>query len=54
VHLAGRDDKFGLENVRTIWDGTPAGKWHPSTQLWKAIIEREVARQKRVQEPPTE
>ena len=43
VHLAGRDDKFGPENVRMIWDGTQAGRWHPATAAWKAFIEGLVA-----------
>ena len=54
VNLAGRDDKFGPENVRTIWDGTQAGKWHASTQLWTAFIEREVASQRRVEGASTD
>jgi hypothetical protein len=46
VHLAGRDDKFGPENVQTVWDGTYAGRWNRSTAAWHALIEREVAEQK--------
>jgi len=46
VHLAGRTDKFWPENVHMIWDGTQAGKWHPSTMAWKAFIERAVADQR--------
>ena len=45
VHLAGRDDKFGEENVRMIWDGTQAGRWHPATPAWKAFIQGLVAGQ---------
>lgn len=46
VHLAGRNDKFGPENVKMVWDGTYAGKWHRSTAAWNAFIEREVADQR--------
>ena len=45
VHLAGQTDKFWPENVSIVWDGTQAGKWHPSTLPWKAFIERMVAGQ---------
>lgn len=45
VHLAGRNDKFGPENVRMVWDGTYAGTWHRSTEAWNTVIEREVAAQ---------
>ncbi len=45
VHLAGRNDKFGPENVRTVWDGTYAGKWSRSTAAWNAFIEHEVREQ---------
>lgn len=47
VHLAGRSDKFGPENVRMIWDGTQAGRWHPATAAWKAFIQGLVAGQER-------
>jgi hypothetical protein len=47
VHLAGRTDKFWEENVQMVWDGTQAGKWHPSTSVWKAFIRREVIEQRR-------
>lgn len=46
VHLAGRNDKFGPENIRMIWDGTQAGRWHPATPSWHDFIERIVAGQK--------
>ena len=46
VHLAGRNDKFGPENVQMVWDGTYAGRWHRSTTSWNAFIEREVAGQR--------
>jgi hypothetical protein len=46
VHLAGRNDKFGPENVRMVWDGTYAGRWSRSTAAWNALIEREVAEQR--------
>ena len=49
VHLAGQTDKFWPENVHIGWNGTPAGKWHPSTLSWKAFIERMVAGQERGQ-----
>jgi hypothetical protein len=45
VHLAGRNDRFGPENVRMVWDGTYAGRWNRSTALWNAFIEHEVAEQ---------
>ena len=45
VHLAGRNDKFGPENVRTVWDGTYAGRWSRSTAAWNAFVEHEVAEQ---------
>ena len=45
VFLAGRDDKFGPENVRMVWDGTYAGRWSRSTTAWHSLIEREVAEQ---------
>jgi hypothetical protein len=45
VFLAGRDDKFGPENVRMVWDGTYAGRWNRSTSAWHSLIEREVAEQ---------
>jgi hypothetical protein len=45
VHLAGRNDKFGPENVRIIWDGTQAGRWHPATPSWHSFIEQTVAAQ---------
>jgi len=48
VHLAGRTDKFWLENVHMVWDGTQAGKWHPTTTSWKAFIRHEVSDQGRV------
>jgi hypothetical protein len=47
VQLAGPTERFGPENVRTVWDGTQAGKWHPSTLAWKAFIEHVVASQRR-------
>jgi len=47
VHIAGRNDKFGPENVRMVWDGTQAGRWHPSTSAWNEFIERLVAGQGR-------
>jgi hypothetical protein len=46
VHLAGRNDQFGPENVRMVWDGTYAGRWSRSTPSWKAFIERQVAAQR--------
>jgi hypothetical protein len=46
VFLAGRNDKFGPENVRVVWDGTYAGRWNRSTGAWHALIEREVAAQR--------
>jgi hypothetical protein len=45
VHLAGRNDRFGPENVDMVWDGKQAGKWHPSTALWNAFIDQVVAGQ---------
>jgi len=45
VHLAGPTDKFWPENVPMVWDGTQAGKWHPSTAAWKAWIRQEVVEQ---------
>jgi hypothetical protein len=45
VFLAGRSDKFGPENVRTVWDGSYAGRWNRSTAAWHSLIEREVAQQ---------
>ena len=42
VHLAGYTDKFWEENVHVVWDGTQAGKWHPSTPEWKEFIQRQV------------
>ena len=45
VHLAGRNDKFGPENARMIWDGTQAGRWHPATPSWHDLIEHIVAAQ---------
>jgi hypothetical protein len=45
VHLAGRNDQFGPENVRMVWDGTYAGRWSRSTPSWKTFIERTVAGQ---------
>ena len=45
VHLAGRNDQFGPENIRMVWDGTYAGRWNRSTPSWKALIERTVAGQ---------
>jgi len=47
VHLAGRNDQFGPENVRMVWDGTYAGRWSRSTPSWKTFIERTVAGQGR-------
>jgi len=47
VHLAGRNDKFGPENVHMVWDGTYAGRWNRSTSSWKTFIERMVAAQGR-------
>jgi hypothetical protein len=47
VHLAGRTDRFGDENIHTVWDGTQAGKWHPSTAEWKTFITHEVVDQRR-------
>ena len=49
VYLDGRNDKFGPENVRMVWDGTQAGRWHPATSAWHAFIERTVAGQERAQ-----
>jgi hypothetical protein len=46
VHLSGRNDKFGPENIRVVWDGKQAGKWHPSTPAWNAFIQRAVASKK--------
>jgi hypothetical protein len=45
VHLAGQTDKFWEQNIHAAWDGTQAGKWHPSTLAWKAFIQREVDEQ---------
>jgi hypothetical protein len=45
VHLAGPTHKFWPENVPMVWDGTQAGKWHPSTAAWKAWIRQEVVEQ---------
>lgn len=47
VHLAGRTDRFWEQNVQTVWDGTQAGKWHPSTAAWKTFIRSEVVEQQR-------
>lgn len=47
VQLAGRTERFGPENVRSVWDGTHAGKWHLSTAVWKAFVEHAVASQRR-------
>jgi hypothetical protein len=46
VFLAGQDDKFGPENVRTVWDGTYGGRWQRSTAAWNSLIGREVAAQR--------
>jgi hypothetical protein len=46
VHLASRTDKFGPENAHSVWDGTHAGRWQPSTRAWHAVIEHEVAAQR--------
>jgi hypothetical protein len=46
VQLAGPTERFGPENVHTVWDGTHAGKWHPSTLAWKAFIDHVVANQR--------
>jgi len=45
AHLSGRNDKFGPENVRAVWDGTYAGRWNRSTPAWNAFVEHEVAEQ---------
>jgi len=45
VHLAGYTDKFWEQNVHAVWDGTQAGKWHPSTLVWKEFIQRAVHEQ---------
>jgi hypothetical protein len=47
VHLAGRNDQFGSENVRMVWEGTYAGRWNRSTPSWKTFIESTVAGQGR-------
>src|SRR5882672_1025788 len=47
VQLAGPTERFGPENVRMVWDGTHAGKWHLSTLAWKAFVEHAVASQRR-------
>lgn len=47
VHLAGYTDKFWEQNVHAVWDGTQAGKWHPSTPAWKGFIRRELDGQMR-------
>jgi hypothetical protein len=47
VHLAGRNDQFGPENARMVWEGTYAGRWSRSTRSWKTLIERTVAGQGR-------
>lgn len=47
VQLAGPTERFGPENVRAIWDGTHAGKWHLSTSAWKEFVEHAVASQRR-------
>jgi hypothetical protein len=46
VQLAGPTERFGPENVRAVWDGTQAGKWHPSTMAWKAFVEHAVTSQR--------
>jgi hypothetical protein len=46
VHLAGRNDQFGPENVRMVWDGTYAGRWSRSMTSWEAFIEGHVAAQR--------
>jgi hypothetical protein len=45
VHLAGRNDRFGPENVGMVWDGTHTGKWHHATADWNAFILNAVAGQ---------
>ena len=47
VQLAGPTERFGPENVRSVWDGTHAGKWHLSTPAWKEFVEHVVASQRR-------
>lgn len=47
VHLAGRSDKFGAENVQRVWDGRYARKWRRSTPSWNVFFEHEVADQKK-------
>jgi hypothetical protein len=38
IHLAGRNDKFGPENVVNAWDARHAGKWYPATAEWDKLI----------------
>ncbi|PYX28458.1 MAG: hypothetical protein DMG80_16610 [Acidobacteria bacterium] len=45
VQLAGPTERFGPENVRSVWDGTHAGKWHRSTMAWKGFVRRAVESQ---------
>jgi len=45
VHLAGRNDRFGPENMQNVWDGKQGGKWHPSTPAWNAFIEHQISTQ---------
>jgi hypothetical protein len=45
THLADENDRFGPENMQTVYDGKARGKWHPSTAIWNQFIRDEIAAQ---------
>jgi len=45
THLADENDRFGPENMQTVYDGKARGKWHPSTAIWNRFIRDEIAAQ---------
>jgi len=45
AHLADENDRFGPENMQSVYDGKARGKWHPSTAAWNRFIRSEIASQ---------